>query len=185
VTRRPDDQARAAFERLFRETRSDLLAYALRRAPTAEDAADVVAGTYLIAWRRLERVPSGDDARLWLFGVARNLLLKGAGRRRSGDRLVERLARELRASALPHPPVEDERLEPLAAALASLSGSDREILTLSSWEGLTPRQIAAVTGMSANAVRVRLHRARKRLLRELGSPRPGARRTERVALERD
>jgi RNA polymerase sigma-70 factor, ECF subfamily len=180
-----DDRARAAFEQLFRETRADLLAYALRRSPTAEDAADVLAETYLIAWRRLERVPSGEEARLWLFGVARKLLLKGAGRRRSRDRLVERLARELRVSGRVGRPAEDESLETARRALASLPSRDREILTLTAWEGLTPKEIAAVTGMSANIVRVRLHRARKRLMRQLNRPRPTTRRTDSVALERD
>jgi RNA polymerase sigma factor (sigma-70 family) len=181
----PQDRARAAFEQLFRETRGDLLAYALRRSPTAEDAADVLAETYLIAWRRLERVPSGDEARLWLFGVARNLLRKGVGRRHSGDRLAERLARELRASGFGRPPAEDERLAAVRRALARLPARDRELLTLTAWEGLTPKQIAAVTGMSANIVRVRLHRARNRLKQQLDRPRPPARLADSVALEQD
>jgi DNA-directed RNA polymerase specialized sigma24 family protein len=65
----------ATFERLFRDTRIDLLAYVLRRSRTAEDAADVLADTYLVAWRRLDAIPGGDQARPWLVGVARNLLL--------------------------------------------------------------------------------------------------------------
>jgi RNA polymerase sigma-70 factor (ECF subfamily) len=155
-----------AFEELFRKTRTDLLAYLLRRSPSAEDAADVLAETYLIAWRKLNAIPKGDRARLWLFGVARNLLLKGAGRRRSTHVLVERLAGELQNGV--RAPVDDDRSAALGTALAALPERDREIVTLTAWEGLTPRQIAAVTGMSANVVRVRLHRARARLRRELG-----------------
>lgn len=49
------------FEQLVRETRSDLLAYALRRAASREDAADVLAETYLIAWRKLEKIPPGSN----------------------------------------------------------------------------------------------------------------------------
>ena len=153
-----------AFEQLFRDTRTDLLAYLLRRSPSPEDAADVLAETYLIVWRKLDAVPKGDRARMWLFGVARNLLLKGADRRRSNHALVERLAGELR-SALPSP-VDDERSTALRSALAALPERDREILTLTAWEGLTPRQIAGVMGISANVVRVRLHRARVRLRAE-------------------
>jgi RNA polymerase sigma-70 factor (ECF subfamily) len=44
---------------------------------------------------------------------------------------------------------------------------DREILMLTAWEGLTPREIAAVMGISANVVRVRLHRARRRVEQRL------------------
>jgi RNA polymerase sigma factor (sigma-70 family) len=183
--RASDDRPRLAFERLFRETRDDLLAYALRRSPSPEEAADAVAETYLIAWRRLERVPAGDEARLWLFGVARNVLRKGVTRRHGRDRLVDRLGRELRASGVGEPPVADERLETIRHALAQLPGRDRELLTLAAWEGLTAQEIAAVTGMSANVVRVRLHRARKRLKRELDRPRPVTALGERVAMEGD
>jgi RNA polymerase sigma factor (sigma-70 family) len=158
----PDPRAR--FEQLFDETRTDLLAYLVRRSPSAEDAADLLAETYLVAWRRMDAVPAGERARLWLFGVARNLLRKSAGKRRSAHALTERLAGQLRAAA---PSVDDEPRAAVLAALRSLSETDRELVTLTAWEGLTPREVAVVTGMSANVVRVRLHRARARLRRRL------------------
>ena len=163
--------ARAGFEQLFRDTRTDLLAYIMRRSQSAEDAADVLAETYLIAWQKLDAIPTGERARLWLFGVARNLLLKGASRRRSRLALVERLAGELRGARPPHASVEDERSSALRAALAALPERDREILMLTAWEGLTPKEIAAVVGTPVNIVRVRLHRARTRLQQDLTTPR--------------
>lgn len=164
--RRPSrDEERRAFEQLFRETRQDLLAYLVRRSARVEDAADALAETYLIAWRRLDAIPPGVAARLWLFGVARNLLLKGADRHRAQDALIERLARELQAGA--PEPIADERSEALRAAVAALPSTQREVVLLTAWEGLTPGQIATVTGTPVNVVRVRLHRARNRLKREL------------------
>jgi RNA polymerase sigma-70 factor, ECF subfamily len=163
---------RAGFEQLFRATRTDLLAYIVRRSQSAEDAADLLAETYLIAWQKLDGIPTGERARLWLFGVARNLLLKGASRRRSSHALVERLADELRHLQSLHAPVEDARASALRAALAALPERDREILMLTAWEGLTPKQISAVVGTPVNVVRVRLHRARTRLKRDLTTPRP-------------
>jgi RNA polymerase sigma factor (sigma-70 family) len=168
--------ARAGFEQLFRDTRTDLLAYIIRRSQNAEDAADVLAETYLIAWQKLDAIPTGERARLWLFGVARNLLLKGASRRRSRHALVERLAGErlageLRSAHPTHAPVEDEGSSAIRAVLATLPERDREILMLTAWEGLTPKQIAAVVGTPVNIVRVRLHRARTRLKRDLTAPR--------------
>jgi RNA polymerase sigma-70 factor (ECF subfamily) len=183
--KRSDDRARAEFEQLFRDTRKDLLAYALRRSPTIEDAADIVADTYLIAWQRLERVPRGDEARLWLFGVARNLLRKGAQRHRSGDLLVQRLATELRRAGLAAAPRQGERFDAVQQALGRVPARDRELLTMTAWEGLTPEQIAKVMGLSANVVRVRLHRARSRLRRELDRPRPVSALGEKVAMEGD
>jgi RNA polymerase sigma-70 factor (ECF subfamily) len=164
------DNTRAAFEQLFRDTRRDLLAYIVRRSASAEDAADVLAETYLVAWRKLDAIPADERARLWLFGVARNLLLKGASRRRSRNALVERLAAELRTTLPPPAPAEDERAAALRAAVAALPERDREIVMLTAWEGLTPKQIAAVTGIPVNLVRVRLHRARTRLKRDLTHP---------------
>jgi RNA polymerase sigma-70 factor, ECF subfamily len=164
---------RRLFERLVRETRDDLLAYALRRAANAEDAADVLSETYLIAWRKLDKVPDGDNARLWLFGVAANVLRRGVQRQRSSEALIERLTREppdtVQLESLGH---EDRTFHALRASLASLSARDREILTLTAWEELTPKQIAVVTGMPTNVVRVRLHRARSRLKRRLSQTQP-------------
>jgi RNA polymerase sigma factor (sigma-70 family) len=168
---RGEESRRRSFEQLFRDTRTDLLAYVLRRADTAEDAADVLAETYLIAWKKLDGIPGGVQMRPWLFGVARNLLLKGTTRRRSYSVLVERLANELRAHRPERSSVaEGEEHEALRMAPARLPEIDREILTLSAWEGLTASEVAGVVGKSANTVRVRLHRARARLRRELGRP---------------
>jgi RNA polymerase sigma-70 factor (ECF subfamily) len=180
---RPSEDPRVTFEELFRDTRTDLLAYIARRSKTPEDAADVLAEAYLITWQKLERVPKDDRARLWLFGVARNLLMKGASRQRSGNALVERLANELHSTA--PSPAEDERRDALRTVLAALPVRDREILTMTAWEGLTPKQIATVMGTSANVVRVRLHRARARLKRQLDLERHVTRCGERLTAERD
>jgi DNA-directed RNA polymerase specialized sigma24 family protein len=61
----------------------------------AEDAADVVAETFLVAWRRIDDLPPGREGRLWLYGVARRVCanhLRGVRRR---HRLAERLREEL------------------------------------------------------------------------------------------
>jgi RNA polymerase sigma-70 factor (ECF subfamily) len=178
-----EDSAR--FDELFRATRKDVLAYLIRRTGDPEQAADMLADTYLIAWRKLADVPDGNRGRLWLFGVARNLLLKGVERRRSRDVLVERLASELQIELSARAPAEDHRANLLREGVASLPYKEREILLLTAWEGLTPRDIAMVTGTSANLVRVRLAHARSKLRRQLaclqppgGSPRPATMNTD-------
>lgn len=163
---RSSDAEQVAFEQLFGETRADLLAYLVRRSTTAEDAADALAETYLIAWRKLDAIPEGEAARLWVFGVARNLLMKGASRRRSTNALIERLSRELETATVTEP-ADDDRSEALHAALAALPKSQREVALLTAWEGLTPKEIASVTSTPVNLVRVRLHRARARLKHDL------------------
>jgi RNA polymerase sigma factor (sigma-70 family) len=168
VRRRKEADRRVTFEHLFRETRSDLLAYALRRSTDPEDAADLLAETYLIAWEKIDALPRGEQARLWLFGVMRNVLLRGVRRSASRQALAQRLATELqRASASPERAVDDETVAALHAAVNSLPPREQEIVMLTAWEGLTPREIATVLGTSANAVRIRLHRARVQLKRRL------------------
>jgi RNA polymerase sigma factor (sigma-70 family) len=154
--------AQARFARLYREEGRAILEYALRRVEDREDAADVVAETFLVAWRRIGEVPLGEGARLWLYGVARLTLanLHRAQRRRTrlGARLAETLRTELSAAAAPA----GEAAEVLRA-MGELGEDDRELLLLVSWEGLSPAAAAKVLGVTALAARSRLHRARRRL----------------------
>jgi RNA polymerase sigma factor (sigma-70 family) len=160
------------FSRLFADTERELLAYVLRRVDRGEDAADVVAETFLVAWRRLDRVPEGDEARLWLYGVARRQLANQRRGELRRSRLAERLRVELPVALAGDRSPEDHRAAAVRAALTRLDEEDREILRLSSWEELTPSEIAAVMGLPGVTVRSRLHRARKRLRAELDAGAP-------------
>jgi RNA polymerase sigma factor (sigma-70 family) len=155
------------FEALYRANVRPLLAYALRRATRPEDAADVVAETMLVAWRRIDDVPAGDEARLWLYGVARHVLANDRRRVGRRDRLGERLRQDVRRLADPDLAVGVTVRVDVQRALARLSADDRELLQLAAAEGLSAGQIAAVLKVSPVAVRSRLLRARARLRREL------------------
>lgn len=148
------------FESLFGEHYDDVLAYTLRRSDR-ETAQDVVAETFLVAWRRLDVVP--DDALPWLYGVARRVL---ANQRRA-DRRRDALARRLAV----HTEVSDRQPEvgdaSLLRALARLPEAGREALLLVAWEGLDRGRAAAALECRPATLRVRLHRARRRLAREL------------------
>jgi len=151
------------FRHVYAGNFAPLLAYALRRVEQHADAADIVAETFLVAWRRCHELPADDEARLWLYGVARRVL---ANHRRGGlrrERLGERLRQRITAAVAADPG--DEVTERLAvqAALARLGELDREVLTLTIWEGLQPREVATVLRVSPDAVRTRLSRARARL----------------------
>lgn len=156
---------------MYSANAAPILGYALRRTGNGEDAADIVAETFLTAWRRLDDVPSGDDARLWLYGVARRVLANHYRGERRKSELSERLSRDL--ARFHTDPEYTGRLALVAAAFRGLPESDRELLALVGWEGLDHGEIAAVLGCSRNAVRVRLHRARVKFaaaVRESGSP---------------
>jgi RNA polymerase sigma-70 factor (ECF subfamily) len=159
------------FECLFRENYAAVRGYALRRAPR-DIAQDVVAETFLVAWRRLDDVPA--DALPWLYGVARRVL---SNQRRSASRraaLEEQLAAATRPAAFVDPAESVDDAELVRAALARLSDREREALMLVAWHGLSGARAARVAGCSRTAFVVRLHRARARLRRELRSLEPPA-----------
>lgn len=163
-----DALAEGRFRQLFADNERDLLAYALRRVERPEDAADIVAETFLTAWRRLGKVPEGDDGRLWLFGVARRQIANQRRSRLRQSRLADRLRHELPAAiATSARSAEDHRAAAVIAALGRLDDEDREILRLTAWEGLTPIQVAKVMNLPGPTVRTRLHRARGRLRAEV------------------
>ena len=174
--------AQIQFGRLYREQGRAILAYALRRVDDREDAADVVAETFLIAWRRLAEVPAGAAARLWLYGVARRVIanLRRSERRRT--RLGGRLAESLRTELATHSAPSGEAAEVLRA-MTELSDEDRELLLLISWEGLSPSEAAKVLGASSLAARSRLHRARRRLRALMEGDEPAPNRSSELDTE--
>jgi RNA polymerase sigma factor (sigma-70 family) len=154
--------AKVRFGRLYREQGRAILSYALARVDDPDEASDVVAETFLVAWRRLGEVPIGAGEKLWLYGVARRVIanLHRSAHRRA--RLAERLAEELWTEVAVHPAPDGEAAEVLEL-MGELEEENRELLLLVSWEGLSPAEAGRVLGISALAARSRLHRARRRL----------------------
>jgi RNA polymerase sigma-70 factor (ECF subfamily) len=146
---------------LFREHGVDVLAYALRRTDPGT-AEDVVAEVFLIAWRRIDRVPQSEPV-LWLYAVARRVL---ANQRRAAHRRAALVA-VLGPLTSRHEAEPEPAGSALTAALRRLRPDDREVLMLTAWEGLDASRVAAVLGCTPQAVHTRLHRARARLRAEL------------------
>ncbi|WP_327085380.1 sigma-70 family RNA polymerase sigma factor [Nonomuraea sp. NBC_01738] len=153
------------FEEIYVAEYPDILAYIRRRTDSHEDAADALAETFTIAWRRLDDIPPGRRARLWLFGVARRVLANGRRAESRRGELVERLTLHLAEWAERSP--QDTALDEVRQAFRRLGADDREVLALAGWEDLGSEEIAVVLGCSRGAARLRLHRARKRLAKEL------------------
>lgn len=152
------DVERTRFEALFTQHYAAVVRYAVRRVGR-ESAEEIVAETFLVAWRRLDQVP--DIALPWLYGTARRLVANELRRRARARRLGERV--EANGSVTADDPGElvPQQLY-LQAALAALSERDREVLRLAEWEQLTPAEGALVMGCTTAAFKVRLHRARRR-----------------------
>jgi RNA polymerase sigma factor (sigma-70 family) len=156
------------FQALYEANYARILGYALRRTDCAEDAADVVADTFTLAWRRFADIPPGDEAVLWLYGVARRMLANQRRKERSRLAVVDMLVQEYDevfwADPLPSARGVTRRL---VDAWTGLTPADRDLLGLMVWETLTTEQIAKVIGCSRAVAKVRLHRARRRFAREL------------------
>ncbi len=159
-------EAERRFRALYGWARPRLLAYALRRTASPEDAADVVSETFAIAWRRLDDVPEGEGGMLWLYATCRRVIANHSRRETRRTELTRRMGSELRAVV--SDPLDAGPDELLAVrALQDLGEDDREILMLVGWEGLGGAQLARLLGCSPTAARIRLHRARARLVREM------------------
>ncbi|MBU2667849.1 sigma-70 family RNA polymerase sigma factor [Actinoplanes bogorensis] len=145
--------------RLHAENYPDLLRFVERRVPPSE-AEDVVSTVFLTAWRRLDDVP--DDARPWLFAVARRTM---ANQSRSW---LRRRALDVRLNSIDPTETPDgaagtaARVD-LVRAFRSLSVADREVLALIAFDGLTTEQAATILGCRRTTFAMRLTRARQRL----------------------
>jgi RNA polymerase sigma factor (sigma-70 family) len=164
------DSREDQFRALYDETRPKIIAYAVRRASSREDAADIVAETYEIAWRRFEDVPTGQSALLWLYVTARYVLANQGRRLRRSGQIVAALSEELK-DVSKHMDI-DEQTVMMESCLKSLSTDDREVLMLTGWEGLSSSELGRVLGCSPVAARLRLHRARSRLEAAMGAETP-------------
>lgn len=158
------DTAPQRFEALFRANHRAVLRYAQRRSDP-DTAEEVAAETFAIAWRRFDSVPAAEPLP-WLLVIARNVL---ANRRRAAQRAGEK---ENRAAsgwlpAMTDPAERHAEREAVARAFAKLSESDREVLCLVAWDGLTAAAAGRVTGVSRLAFSQRFGRARRRLRRAL------------------
>ncbi|WP_067829975.1 RNA polymerase sigma factor [Actinomadura kijaniata] len=152
------------FEHAYRAHSAAVLGYLVRRTEPPEDAADLMAEVFTVAWRRVADMPPGDEARLWLYGVARNVLSNHRRSRIRRHRLADRLREHLsRSPRVHHDDARHDGTDHVRAALATLPERDREVIALTAWEGMTAAEIAVVLDLDPGTVRSRLSRARARL----------------------
>jgi len=150
-------------EAVLTKNAPDLLRYFQRREP--DDAADLLAETLLVAWRRVHDLPADNtEARMWLFGVARTVVLGHARDTARRSRLADRLR------DLPGPIATDtDAALDVRAAIADLPEPDAELIRLVHWEGLSVAGAAQVLGINASTARGRYQRSREALAAALGT----------------
>ena len=149
------------------ECSDDLLRYFLRRLER-EDAADALADVMTTAWSRVDVLPAAPtEARMWLFGIARNVLLhaqRGSTRRsRLADRLRTTLGQRTATAA-------DHGVE-IRDAIGRLDPDLAELVRLVHWDGFSLVDAAELLGIPASTARGRYQRA-KDALRDVLAPTP-------------
>jgi len=163
----------ARFEALYRAHAREVHGYCLRRT-SSEEAKDATSEVFVVAWRRFDAVPDGDEALPWLYGVARNVIANRARSFRRRDRLAAKAAAHHEPSVPgPEPQiVRSEQHDELHRALSKLSDKDQEILRLVEWEGVSRDMVAEMLFLSRSAIDKRIARAYKKMAKILGVPQP-------------
>ncbi len=162
------EELRPSFEEVVRRTIAMSTKVAARIVGDAESVADVLQDAYLNVYRSLGRFRGASRYETWVYRIVVNAArshLRRRRRQRSREQPLEpvHLASESDARGVPAVDAVVTQAD-VVALLGKLSPADREILTLRYLAGLSVTQVAVEVGASEAAVKVRLHRARRRLL---------------------
>lgn len=159
----PLPQPPERFRDLYDANYESVLRFIQRRIHEPDRAEDVTHEVFLVAWRRRDSLPLvAEDARAWLFGVARNCLLAEGKARSKRLALGVRLSLEPPAAAPDHGLSVLERAD-FARAWDKLQPVEQEALSLTLWDDLSSPDAAHILGISPGAYRTRLNRARASL----------------------
>ena len=148
----------ADFATVYSEHLPAISRYLARRVER-DAVEDLAADVFALAWRKRDAVTPGEELP-WLYRIAANLVANHRRKRAASASFIASLRPADSAPAADDIVLADQSL---AAAWKQLKAKDREVLALSVFEDLPVAAIATALGVSANAVSIRLHRARKQL----------------------
>ena len=167
----------AKFRRAFDAHFAAMNRYCLRRV-AIDDVNDVVAEVFAVAWRKVDRMPEGEDTLPWLYRVAHHEISNRRRSRRRFRALVVKLdGQAVHPEAGPESViVRSSELDHLLDALRTLRPGEQEVLLLHTHEDLDYSQLSVALDCSPDAARKRLTRAIRRLRKaaDIPEPRPAA-----------
>ena len=156
----------AALEALLNEHQERLYRFSLKMCGSPSDAQDVLQETLIALTRSIHTFRGDASVSTWLYAVARSFCIKRRRKSKFAPAQTESLDQRV-ANVTPDPGLApDEALAArqmqtaLNTALAALPDEHREVVLLRDGEGLTAAEVANVLGVSTDAVKSRLHRAR-------------------------
>jgi len=173
LLRRAAEGDEEAFVALYRRFQGAIYRFAWRMTGSREAAEDVTQETFLAIVRGPGRYEEGRGPfGAYLYGIARNLLMKRAGR----ERPFVALGEEQQALRTAEDPAADldrrQAVEAVRHAVLALPAHYREVVVLAELHGLPYEEVAAALGISAVAARVKVHRARLKLAEAARTVRP-------------
>ena len=155
------------------ENADDLLLYLKRRVDLPEDAADLLGQVLLALWTNPWRVPTGDlDARMWCFGIARNVLRDHHRQKVKQIALADRLREHIQSSPQNENAADttawaNQRARAIRTAIRTLDEKSRELVMLVHWDGFSLANAARLMSMNPSTARTKHARALQRLETEL------------------
>lgn len=160
-----DTQAYSALVRHYQHMVHTVCHRVLRNA---EDAEEATQDSFVKAYQHLAGFSGNAKFSTWLYSIAYRTAISHGRKRRTDTSQLEDMAQ--------HPAAEhdggsqrSELRKVLDKALAELPAEDASILSFYHLEELSVEEIVTVTGLGASNVKVKLHRARKKLLEVLNA----------------
>ncbi|WP_258070135.1 RNA polymerase sigma factor [Clavibacter michiganensis] len=155
---RPRETTAARLSDTLTRNYPDLLRYLGRRLPH-DDAADALADLMMTAWRRIAKLPGDDEgARMWLFGIARNVIITSQRTERRRQSLTDQLRAALATAPRDAQPA-DEGAD-VRDAIERLAPEQAELVRLIHWDGFTITDAGQILGINPSTARTRYQRAR-------------------------
>ena len=153
-------QSSITFHELYSRYAGDVYRFAHWLSGNSHDAHDITAETFVRAWTAPEE-PRLESVKAYLFAIARNLHRKQWRRTSRQEALDETMPDP--STRPDEAAVNRDEFERTLAAVHALPEMDRTVLLLRAEEDLSYQDIAAVTGLSVTAAKVKVFRARAKL----------------------
>lgn len=156
-------QVKAEFLRTYDTYADDIYRFCLLKVSSREQAQDLTQEVFMRFWQTLRDGTELKNERAFLYTLARNLVIDWYRKKKENslDVLTEQgidFANDDHKAI-----VQSAEMQEVLRVVHQLDDDSRDALILRFVEGLTPKEIAAMTGETANAVSVRINRAIKKV----------------------
>ncbi len=153
---------------IYERFRTPVMRFGLQRLRNRADAEDLAQETLkrVVEAVNEDRIEEPDAIAGFVYKTAQHVYFKSLRKRGTEQRALSRYSNPGQEISDDQPMttlLQDERRDRVRTAIDALEADDRNLLQYLYGQGMKPREVARVMGMTPGAVRVRKHRALKRL----------------------